>query len=135
MNKTFIFITIVLVLVVVSFRLVAHNFRPTATIQATNTDNLRHLVLKIEGMYCTSCPYNVERALKDTSGVIDATVGFVGKKIINGTVECRGEVIYDKTKINLDKLIQKILPYKGEILSDDSTQSTNLTPLSKEFRL
>ena len=94
-----------------------------------------HLPMKIDGMYCASCPYNVENALKDTPGVVNVTVGFVGKEIINGTVEGRGEVVYDTTKTNPDKMLQAILPYKGAIVSDEATSSTALTPLSKTFGL
>ncbi len=72
---------------------------------------------------------------KDTPGVVNVTVGFVGKEIINGTVEGRGEVVYDTTKTNPDKMVQAILPYKGAVLSDESTSSTALTPLSKMFGL
>jgi copper chaperone CopZ len=136
MFKKFLLIIICLVFVgVIGFRLATHNFRPTATIQTTNTDNLRHLVLKIEGMYCASCPYNVENALKDTPGVVNATVGFIGKEIVNGTVEGRGEVVYDSTKINPDRIIQAISPYKGTTLIDEKTNSTELTPLPKTFKL
>ena len=69
-------------------------------------------------MYCASCPHNVENALKDTPGVVNVTVGFVGKEIINGTVEGRGEAVYDTTKTNPDKMLQAILPHKGAIVSD-----------------
>jgi copper chaperone CopZ len=131
MNKKLIFIAILPVLIsIIGFRLVTHNTNPAQTV---NTNNLRHLTLKIDGMYCAACPYNVENALKDTPGVINATVGFVGKKIINGTVEGRGEVVYDATKTNSEKMIQAILPYKAAVLNDEETQTTELTPLSKSF--
>jgi copper chaperone CopZ len=136
MNKTFIFITIALVLAgVIGFRLATHNTNSTNITQAVNTANLRHVTLKIDGMYCASCPYNVENALKDTQGVVNATVGFVDKKIVNGTVEGRGDVVYDPTKTNPDKIIQVILPYKGTILADEKTSSAELIPLSKTFGL
>jgi copper chaperone CopZ len=136
MHKKFLFIIILLMFIgIIGFRLATHNPKPTNITQAVNTDNLRHVVLKIDGMYCTSCPYNVENALKDTPGVVNATVGFVGKEIVNGTVEGRGEVVYDSTKTNPDKIIQAILPYKGAILTDKKTNSTALTPLSKTFGL
>jgi copper chaperone CopZ len=136
MNKTFIFITIALVLAgVIGFRLATHNTKSTNITQAVNTDNLRRITLKIDGMYCASCPYNVENALKDTPGVVNATVGFIGKEIVNGTVEGRGEVVYDSTKTNPDKIIQAILPYKGTTLTDEKTNSTELIPLSKTFSL
>jgi copper chaperone CopZ len=136
MNKTFIFITIALVLAsVIGFRLTTHNTNSTNITQVVNTDNLRRVTLKIDGMYCASCPYNVENALKDMPGVVNATVGFIGKEIVNGTVEGRGEVVYDSTKTNPDKMIQVILPYKGTTLTDEKTNSTELTPLSKTFGL
>lgn len=136
MNKKLIFIAIPLILVgVIGFRLATHNASPANTTQAVNKDNLRHVALKIDGMYCASCPYNVENALKDTSGVVNVTVGFVGKEIVNGTVEGRGEVIYDSTKTNPDRMTQAILPYKGTVLNDEKTSSTQLTPLSKTFGL
>ncbi|MCR4328451.1 MAG: cation transporter [Patescibacteria group bacterium] len=135
MNKKLIFIAIPLVLVgIIGFRLITNNPSGNST-QAFDMNSLRHVAMKIDDMYCASCPYNVENALKDTSGVVNVTVGFVGKEIINGTVEGRGEVIYDSTKINLDKMIQTILPYKGVVLDDQATTSTELAPLSKTFGL
>jgi copper chaperone CopZ len=136
MNKTFIFITIAVVLVsVIGFRLATHNTDSRNITQTVNTDNLRHVALKIDDMYCASCPYNVENALKDTPGVVNVTVGFVGKEIVNGTVEGRGEVVYDSTKTHPNKMIQAILPYKGTTLTDEKTNSIELTPLSKTFSL
>lgn len=136
MNKTFIFITIAVLLVgIIGFRLATHNTDSRNITQTVNTDNLRHVALKIDDMYCASCPYNVENALKDTPGVVNATVGFVGKEIVNGTVEGRGEVVYDSTKTHPNKMIQAILPYKGTTLTDEKTNSTELTPLSKTFSL
>ena len=134
MNKTFIFITIAVVLVgIIGFRLATRNTDSRNITQTVNTDNLRHVALKIDDMYCASCPYNVENALKDMPGVVNVTVGFVGKEIVNGTVEGRGEVVYDAIKTNSDKMIQAILPYKGMTLTDEKTKSSELTPLSKTF--
>lgn len=135
MSKKLIFIAIPLVLVgVIGFRLVNNDPSKNIT-QAIDTNNLRHVVMKIDDMYCASCPYNVENALKDTPGVVNVTVGFVGKEIINGTVEGRGEVVYDATKTNPDRMTRAILPYKGTVLDDEKTSSTQLTPLSKTFGL
>ena len=134
MNKKLLFIIIPLVLVgVIGFRLATKTNQSSNVVQPVDTKSLHHLTMKIDGMYCASCPYNVENALKDTSGVANVTVGFVGKEIINGTVEGRGEVVYDTSKTNPDKMIQAILPYKGAVLSDEATSSTELTPLSKTF--
>lgn len=138
MNKKLLLIIIPLVLVgVIGFRLADKNNESSNVAQkvVVDTKNLHHLTMKIDGMYCASCPYNVENALKDTPGVVNVTVGFVGKEIINGTVEGRGEVVYDTTKTNLDKMIQAILPYKSAVVNDEATSSTALTPLSKTFGL
>ena len=136
MNKKLLLIIIPLVLVgVIGFRLATKNNQSNNAVQSVDTKSLHHLTMKIDGMYCASCPYNVENALKDTPGVANVTVGFVGKEIINGTVEGRGEVVYDITKTNPNKMIQAILPYKGAVLSDEATSSTTLTPLSKTFGL
>jgi copper chaperone CopZ len=136
MKKQLIFIAIPLVLAsIIGVRLAEHNARPANPSQATNTTNLRHLTIKIYEM-CPSCPDDVENALKDTPGVINATVGFVGKGNIakgKGGVEGRGEVVYDAAKTNPEKIIQTILPYEGAILSDEATQTTELTPLSRTF--
>lgn len=135
MTKKLIFIAIPLILIgVIGFRFATNNPSANST-QAVDTNNLRHVAMKIDDMYCASCPYNVENALKDTLGVVNVTVGFVGKEIVNGTVEGRGEIVYDTTKTNPDKMIQAILPYKGAVLSDEVTRSTELTPLSKTFGL
>lgn len=136
MNKKLLLIIIPLVLVgAIGFRLAVKNNESSNVAQkvAADTKNLHYLAMKIDGMYCASCPYNVENALKDTPGVVNVTVGFVGKEIINGTVEGRGEVVYDATKTNPDKILQAILPYKGTVVKDEATSSTALTPLSKTF--
>lgn len=132
MNKKLLLIIILLVLVgVIGFRLATKNNQSNNAVQSVDTKSLRHLTMKIDGMYCASCPYNVENSLKDLSGVANVTVGFIGKEIVNGTVEGRGEVVYDTTKTNPDKMIRAILPYKGVVLHDEATSSTELTQLSK----
>ncbi len=131
MSKKIIFIIFVIILGGIVFRLITHNTKTTNSLGMTNIDNLRHLVIKIDGMYCVSCPYNIENAIKDIKSVVNVTVGFVGKKIINGTVEGRGEVIYNASQTNINKIIQAISPYKTDILSDNSTKTTELAPLAK----
>lgn len=136
MNRNIIIAAVVLLVAgFVGFRVVTHTPSRVAPAETINPANLHHLTLKIDGMYCASCPYNVENALKDSVGVINVTVGFVGKEIINGTVEGRGEVIYDVSKTNPNNLIQAILPYKGAILGDEGALSSQLNPLSKTFGL
>jgi copper chaperone CopZ len=131
MKNKLIFIAIPLVLIgIIGFRLAMHKASPANTLQVVNVAK-RHVALKIDGMYCSACPYNVENALKDTPGVLNATVGFVDKEIINGAVEGRGDVVYDAAKTNPEKLVQAILPYKGVVLNDETTETTELAPLSK----
>lgn len=134
MNKKIIIAAVILIVAgFIGFRLVTHNPSRVAPAETVNQANLHYLALKIDGMYCASCPYNVENALKDSAGVVNVTVGFVGKEIVNGTVEGRGEIIYDVSKTNPNNLIQAILPYKGTMLTDEKTLSTQLAPLSKTF--
>lgn len=135
MNKKLLIVIPLLVIIgVIAFRFATHTTLTAIPKESTNSENLRHLTLKIDGMYCVSCPYNVENALKDASGVANVTVGFIGKEIVNGTVEGRGEVIYDPSRADANKLIQAISPYKGTVISDKEAISTQLTPLSKTFK-
>lgn len=137
MNKKLLLIIIsfVVLIGVIGFRVAVKNNQSGNVTQLLDAKNLHHLTMNIDGMYCASCPYNVENALKDSAGIANVTVGFFGKEIVNGTVEGRGEVIYDSTKTNPDKILQAILPYKGVMLDDEATTSTELAPLSKTFGL
>jgi Cu+-exporting ATPase len=45
--------------------------------------------ITIDGMHCASCASNIERSLKKTAGVKEATVSVMMKK---GTVECDDRV-------------------------------------------
>lgn len=115
MNKKLLLIISPLVLVgVIGFRFAVKNNESSNAVQkvAVDTKNLHHLAMKIDGMYCASCTYNVENALKDTPGIVNVTVGFVGKEIINGNVAGQRAVV-----------------------NDEITSSTALTPLSKTFGL
>lgn len=134
MNKKLLFLIIPLAFFgIIGFRLITKTNQNSDIARSMDAKNLHHLTIKIDGMYCASCPYIIENALKDTAGVVNATVGFVGKQIINGTVEGQGEVVYDANKTNPQNLLQAILPYKGVLLKDEKTNSTELVPLSKTF--
>lgn len=134
-KKLLIIIPILLVAGIIGFRLTTHTTSTPTQKEIINPENLHHLTMKIDGMYCASCPYNVENALKDMAGVVNVTVGFVGKEIINGTIEGRGEVIYDQTQVSPTQMIGAILPYKGIVLNNQKAISSKLTPLSKTFGL
>lgn len=72
-------------------------------------------------MYCASCFYKLKNAIEDTDGIVNAAFGFVSNEVINGTVECRYEVVYDTSKTKPDKMLQAILSYKGTIVNDKVT--------------
>ncbi len=100
MNKTFIFVLVALVFVgSIVFRLATHNTNSTNTKQMMKLDNLRHATLKIDGMDCVSCAYNIENALKDTPGIVNVSVGFVGEKVVSGTGEGRGYLRFYKNNL------------------------------------
>ena len=53
------------------------------------------LILKIEGMHCTSCAGIIERTLRKITGVSSANVNFATEKAL---------VVYDENKIESPKL-------------------------------
>ncbi len=70
-----------------------------------------NVTFNVEGMTCSSCASNIERALRKTEGVIDATVNFsIGK----------AEATYDGSVVKPASLIQAIenIGYKTTIASD-----------------
>lgn len=66
-------------------------------IAATRTaQNQKTVTLKVDNMYCASCPYIVRQALERTPGVIDAAVSFRDKQAV---------VTFDETKTDVAALI------------------------------
>lgn len=56
--------------------------------------------LRIVGMHCTSCALNIDGALEDTDGVVEATTSYAkGTTVIH----------FDPTKVNLPHLQSIIL--------------------------
>ncbi|MBU1999312.1 MAG: heavy metal translocating P-type ATPase [Candidatus Omnitrophota bacterium] len=56
-------------------------------------------ILKIKGMHCASCALNIEHALKEKEGIIQASVNFASEK---------AGIEYDEAKINTEKIRQVI---------------------------
>ncbi len=56
---------------------------------------MKKVKLTIDGMHCASCASNVERSLKKTSGIKEASVSLMLKK---GTVECEDSVSEEDIK-------------------------------------
>lgn len=56
---------------------------------------MKKVKVTIEGMHCASCASNIERSLKKTAGVKEATISLMTKK---GFVECEDNVSEDDIK-------------------------------------
>ena len=56
---------------------------------------MKKIKINIEGMHCSSCTSNIERSLKKTKGVKDASVSLLLKK---GIVECEDAVSDEELK-------------------------------------
>ena len=68
------------------------------------------ITLKIQGMHCASCAFNIDGELEDTEGVKEARTNYARQKT---------EVTFDSDIVKLEK-IQKIIHSLGyeAILSD-----------------
>lgn len=68
-------------------------------------NNTQSVKIKINGMHCTSCSLNVESALEELTGVVEAKASYA-----------KGEVVVDYTnEIDLEKVYSTIdaLGYKA----------------------
>ena len=57
------------------------------------------VTLKITGMHCPSCAMNIDGALEDTAGVIEAETSYAGSKV---------KISYDPKKVTKKTLIDVI---------------------------
>ncbi|MEZ4698475.1 MAG: mercuric transporter MerT family protein [Rhodothermales bacterium] len=60
-----------------------------------NSDDVRDVVLDIEGMTCAGCTTTVSKALLNTTGVIEATVTYEPSQAV---------IRYDKSRVTIDQL-------------------------------
>ena len=60
---------------------------------------MKKLILKIEGMHCSSCAMNIDFDLEDLNGVASATTNYAKG-------EC--EVEFDENILSVDKIIKQI---------------------------
>lgn len=67
------------------------------------------VLLKIHGMHCTSCAFNIDGELEDTEGVKEAKTSYAKQET---------EVMFDQEKVSLEKIqsIIKELGYQTEII-------------------
>jgi copper chaperone CopZ len=61
--------------------------------------NSNELVLKIEGMHCTSCALNIDGALEDLDGVRSATTSYAKSEVT---------VKFDEKKVTKEKIVQVV---------------------------
>lgn len=80
--------------------------------------------LLIKKMHCASCALNIEKALKKTDGVLDASVNF-------GTTS--GTITFDEKRITLDRIISRISDIGYEALAVDREEE--IKSLSRESEM
>ncbi|MBI5530033.1 MAG: heavy-metal-associated domain-containing protein [Candidatus Doudnabacteria bacterium] len=68
---------------------------------------IQTVILKINGMHCSSCSMNIDGELEDTDGVIKADTSYAKAQI---------SVEFDESKISLEKIkgIIKTVGYTAE---------------------
>ena len=68
--------------------------------------NMENIILKINGMKCTGCSQRVEKALKNTDGVEEASVNLETKE---------ANITYNKDEISYEKICKTILELGFEV--------------------
>jgi Cu+-exporting ATPase len=66
----------------------------------TQSNNTEKAVWKIQGMSCSSCALNIEKKLKTTDGVVNASVNFAAEK---------AQAEFDKGTTNLEELTKIVM--------------------------
>lgn len=56
----------------------------------------KKIVLKIQGMHCTSCAMNIDGELEDTEGVMESKTNFA---------KAETEVTFDESKLDEEKIV------------------------------
>lgn len=60
---------------------------------------MKKIILKIDGMHCTSCALNIDFDLEDLTGIKSSKTNYA-KQL--------SEIEYDETKVNLDQILKQI---------------------------
>ncbi len=60
---------------------------------------MKNLKLKIEGMHCTSCAFDIDGQLEDTEGVVESNTNYAKSET---------EVKFDESKLGDKKIIDTI---------------------------
>ncbi|MBS3051950.1 MAG: heavy-metal-associated domain-containing protein [Candidatus Aenigmarchaeota archaeon] len=112
MNKTVLAVVLLAIvgILVLAFSSTNKTTKAVADSSDLNTENSRHLVLDIKGMYCPSCGPGIAKMYSETDGVVVAKVSRAGEK---------GEIVYDSTKTSKEQLLNLLEdPYKGTVVVD-----------------
>ena len=67
---------------------------------------MENIILKINGMKCTGCSQRVERALKNTDGIADASVNLETRE---------ANISYNKDLVTYDKICETIVDLGFEV--------------------
>lgn len=78
---------------------------------ANSKEDLKSLVLVVEGMTCTSCATKLEKTVSSLNGVHGCSVNFLSKKC---------EVVYEENGINVEKIIKSVkqLGFSAEVFEN-----------------
>lgn len=70
---------------------------------------MKKIIIKIDGMHCTSCALNIDFDLEDLEGVVSSQTNYAQQK---------SEVVFDQQKLNTAKILSQIekTGYKASII-------------------
>jgi len=85
----------------------------------TQPNNIEKVSIKIQGMSCSSCSAIIEKKLKATKGVINASINFAAEK---------AQVEFDKESITLEQITKIVddLGYKAILDEEKNTEKVTL---------
>ena len=67
---------------------------------------MENIILKINGMHCTGCSQRLEKALKNTDGIEDASVDFETRK---------AKISYNSNQISLEEICNTVVDIGFEV--------------------
>ncbi|MCF7819940.1 MAG: cation-translocating P-type ATPase [Candidatus Pacebacteria bacterium] len=75
---------------------------------------MKEINLKIAGMHCSSCAFNIEKSLSQLDGVKDVSVNYASEK---------ASLKYNPEKIDLDKLKQSVKKVGYQVISEEDEEN------------
>ncbi|MCC5912366.1 MAG: copper-translocating P-type ATPase [Clostridiaceae bacterium] len=80
--------------------------------------NIEKIVLKVDGMSCSSCAAGIERKLNKTEGVLSASINFAAEK---------AQIEFDKEKITIEKLMEIVNTLGYTAIADAEEKKEKVT--------